>query len=103
MSMDNYKNPPSAAGAMEIGYAIAPGFRRQGLTVETAQAMVERAWGDERVRAVEAHTLAEENASTRLLLRLGFVRVAEVIDPDEGPLWRWRLVRDAALAAPLSR
>lgn len=96
VGMGGYKGPPSAEGAVEIGYAIAPGFRLRGLAGEAAGAMVERAWGDERVRAVEAHTLAEESASTRLLLRLGFLRVAEVTDADEGPLWQWRLLRGDA-------
>ena len=42
-------------------------------------------------RAVTAHTLAEENASTKVLQRCGFTRTAELIDPDEGPVWRWEL------------
>jgi ribosomal-protein-alanine N-acetyltransferase len=103
VGMGGYKGPPSAGGTVEIGYAIAPAFRRRGLAGEAARRMVERAWEDPRVIAVEAHTLAEESASVRLLVGIGFVRVAEVTDPEEGRLWRWRLPRDAAEPATSPR
>ncbi len=38
------------------------------------------------VHTVVAHTLAAENASTRVLLRCGFARVAELDDPEDGPI-----------------
>jgi len=41
------------------------------------------------IRRVWAHTLAENNASTRVLTRAGFVKIDEVVDPDDGPVWRW--------------
>jgi RimJ/RimL family protein N-acetyltransferase len=41
-----------------------------------------------------AHTLAAESASTSVLARCGFAPVAELIDPDEGPVWRWELRLD---------
>jgi hypothetical protein len=40
---------------------------------------------------VFAHTLVAESASASVLARCGFARVAEPIDPDEGPVWRWEL------------
>jgi RimJ/RimL family protein N-acetyltransferase len=45
------------------------------------------------VRLVRAHTLPESNASTRVLTNCGFRKTAEVVDPDDGPVWRWELVR----------
>jgi hypothetical protein len=44
---------------------------------------------------VIAHTLPQENPSTRILRRLGFEHVGEAVDPDEGPVWLWRLGRTA--------
>jgi len=41
-----------------------------------------------------AHTLAAESASTSVLARCGFAPVAELIDPDEGPVWCWELRLD---------
>jgi hypothetical protein len=43
------------------------------------------------VSVVCAHTLAKENASTKVLTRCGFRKTAELDDPDEGPIWRWEL------------
>lgn len=43
---------------------------------------------------VVAHTLAAESASTSVLARCGFARVAELTDPDEGPVWRLELRLD---------
>lgn len=44
------------------------------------------------VEAVMAHTLQEDNASVRVLIGLGFQREAELVDPEDGPSWRWRTV-----------
>jgi len=41
------------------------------------------------VRVVRAHTLPEANASTRVLTKCGFQRIGEVIDPEDGLVWRW--------------
>ena len=93
VGMGGYKGAPSPEGVVEIGYAIAPAFRRRGLATEAARWMVERAFAEPRVLAVDAHTLAEESHSTRVLGALGMVRIGEPVDPDEGPLWHWRLER----------
>ena len=36
-----------------------------------------------------AHTLPEENASTGALRRNGFIHAGEVMDPEDGLVWRW--------------
>jgi hypothetical protein len=41
------------------------------------------------VLVVRAHTLPAESASTAVLAKLGFARVAEVDDEESGPVWRW--------------
>jgi RimJ/RimL family protein N-acetyltransferase len=41
------------------------------------------------VRTVIAHTLPEENASARVLRKSGFEWVGDVVDPEDGPVWRW--------------
>lgn len=87
-----FKGPP-ADGVVEIGYAIAPAFRRQGLATDAAAQMVQRAFADPTIRAVDAHTLGSVNPSTRVLERSGFQRIADLNDPDEGSVWQWRRVR----------
>ena len=38
---------------------------------------------------VIAHTLPERNASCAVLNRNGFTLESEIIDPEDGPVWRW--------------
>jgi RimJ/RimL family protein N-acetyltransferase len=61
--------------------------------------MVSFASADDRVSLVCAHTLPEANASTRVLTRCGFRRIGEVIDPEDGLVWRWEKERKAQLIA----
>ncbi len=43
------------------------------------------------LRTAVAHTRPELSPSTSVLARCGFHRVSEVVDPDDGPLWRWEM------------
>ena len=39
--------------------------------------------------SITAQTFPEDNASTRILRKLGFVLKGSVIDPEEGTVWEW--------------
>lgn len=91
-----FKGPPSSDAVVEIGYAIAPAFRGQGLATDAVTQMVQRAFADTIVRAVDAHTLGHSNPSTRVLEKSGFRRIGESSDPDDGPIWHWRRERATA-------
>lgn len=80
-------------GTVEIGYAVAPNFQNQGLAAEAARGLIDFAFADRRVSAVEAHTLAERNASTRVLEKLGMRKIAEKHDEEDGDIWQWRIER----------
>ncbi|MBX3193584.1 MAG: GNAT family N-acetyltransferase [Microbacteriaceae bacterium] len=80
-------------GEAEIGYEIAPGYRRRHYGTGAAAALVEKAFRFGEVKSVIAHTMAQAGPATRVLERLGFVQEAEVPDPAAGTLWRWRLKR----------
>jgi ribosomal-protein-alanine N-acetyltransferase len=84
-----FKGPPDDAGVAEIAYAVAPTFQRRGYATQAAAALVEFARSDARVLQLRAHTLPEANPSTRVLTKCGFQHVGEVIDPDDGLVWRW--------------
>ena len=84
-----FKGPPSSAGAVEIAYAVEPEHQGKGFAKESAEALVEFALNQEEVKLVLAHTLPETNASTSVLASCGFQRAGEVIDPEDGPVWRW--------------
>ena len=88
-----FKGPPDDAGAVEIGYEIAPAWEGRGVATAAAGALVREAWEAPAVRAVTAHTLPGPGASARVLEKLGFARDGENLDGDVGFVWRWRLDR----------
>jgi RimJ/RimL family protein N-acetyltransferase len=84
-----FKGPPLADGVVEIAYGIAPEHQGKGYASEAAAALAGYAFATGQVQIVRAHTLPETNASTRVLAKCGFRCVGEVIDPEDGPVWRW--------------
>jgi RimJ/RimL family protein N-acetyltransferase len=86
-----FKGPPDADGAVEIAYGVDPAFQGRGYAKEAAAALVEFALRDERVRVVRAHTLPENGPSQGVLTANGFECLGEVIDPEDGLVWRWEL------------
>jgi RimJ/RimL family protein N-acetyltransferase len=83
-----FKGPP-VEGVVEVAYAIDPGHHGKGFATEAAHALVRYAFADPRVTVVRAHTLPGPNASTRVLTKCHFSHIGEVIDPDDGLVWRW--------------
>ena len=88
-----YKGPPDSEGVVEIAYGVDSAHQGCGYATEAALALVAFAFGSGEVRLVRAHTLPEENASTGVLTKCGFTCVGEVIDPEDGLVWRWELGR----------
>ncbi len=86
-----YKGKPDMNGTVEIGYEIAPGYRNKGFATELAKALISNALKHNNVSVIQAHTLAEENASVKVLTKCGFQKVEEIIDPDDGLIWKWQL------------
>jgi [ribosomal protein S5]-alanine N-acetyltransferase len=86
-----FKGPPQD-GVVELGYEIAEARQGGGLATAATRAMLEEALADDRVTAVIAHTLAERNASNRVLEKAGFSFDGEA-DEDGETVWRWRLAR----------
>ncbi len=84
-----FKGPPDGEGMVEIAYGIVPMRQGQGFATEAAGALLQFAAADPRVRLLRAHTLPEANASTHVLRKCGFVHIGDVVDPEDGPVWRW--------------
>ena len=80
---------PPDHGVVEIGYEIAPEFRRRGYATAATRAMVAKAAVAGGVHTVIAHTLAHENPSTGVLRRVGFRFAGEWPDQEQGAVWRW--------------
>ncbi len=86
-----YTGPPGSEAVVEIAYGIGPAYQGRGYATEAARALIAFAFGSGRVRLVRAHTRPEENASTRILTKCGFEKLGEVIDPQDGLVWRWEV------------
>jgi len=83
-----YKGPLDAEGAVEIAYGVHPSYQRRGYAKEAAAALTDFAF-EAGARLVRAHTLPDNVASARVLAACGFANIGEVVDPEDGLVWRW--------------
>jgi len=88
-----YKGPPND-GMVEFGYAVIPSCRGIGLATEIAAVLIDHAFSFPEITHVIAHTLAEENASVKVLRKCGLQFVSEINDPEDGLIWQWRLEKE---------
>ena len=84
-----FKGPPTSDGRVEIAYGVDEACRGRGYATEAARGLTAFALSTPSVRVVLAHTLPEESASTHVLRKSGFEWVGDVVDPEDGPVWRW--------------
>jgi RimJ/RimL family protein N-acetyltransferase len=85
-----FKGPP-VDGVVEIAYAIEPEQQGKGHATAAARALAAFAFASGEVRLVCAHTLPDGIASQRVLLKSGFEKIGEVIDPEDGLVWRYEV------------
>lgn len=85
-----FKGPPTDEGTVEIAYFTYPVFEGKGYATAMAHKLVELTACSTAVNRVLAHTLPHENASTRVLEKIGMTFVGEVIDPADGRVWQWQ-------------
>lgn len=90
-----FKNAPDAEGMVEIAYGVAAEHQNQGFATEAAEALVAFAFDSPQVRVVRAHTYEQENSSTRVLTKCGFQPLGQVVDPEDGLVWRWEKLPDS--------
>jgi len=84
----SYKREPSDLGEVEIAYYTFPHRESGGIATAMVRELTDRA--SPHVAFVIAHTLPVENASCKVLRRCGYQRVGEVLDPEDGLVWRWQ-------------
>ena len=92
VGLGSFKGPP-VEGVVEIAYAVVPEQQGKGYATAAARAMVEYAFRSPDVTKVLAHTLPSGVASQRVLLKSGFSQVGEVVDPEDGLVWRFEIAR----------
>jgi GrpB-like predicted nucleotidyltransferase (UPF0157 family)/RimJ/RimL family protein N-acetyltransferase len=79
-----FKGAPESDGTVEIGYGIDAHVRRQGLTTEAVQALLNWAFSKPECQAVTARTKMDNIPSIRVLEKLGFSLARET---DEELCW----------------
>jgi RimJ/RimL family protein N-acetyltransferase len=86
-----FKAPPTDQGEVEIAYFTYPSFEGRGYATSMAKRLIELARSSPSIRRVIAHTLPTSSASTRVLEKVGMRFAGEVMDPEDGPVWRWEI------------
>ncbi len=82
-----FHGAPDERGRVEIGYAVLPEYRRRGLAREAVLGLTGWAAGTGRARTCVASVAPDNTASLALVAALGFTRVGEQIDPEDGLEW----------------
>ena len=91
VGLGGFKAVPDPKRTVEIGYSVAPSYQGRGLATSAARQLIGIAFASGLVDCVCAHTLAELSASTRVLEKCGMAKVSEVIDPEDGNVWKWEI------------
>jgi GNAT superfamily N-acetyltransferase len=85
-----FKGKPTG-NSVEIAYCTFPPYEGQGLATKACERLIHIARGENANIAITARTLPEENASTKVLRKNGFVLAETVVDPDDGDVFEWIL------------
>ena len=83
---------PPANDEVEVAYFTFPGYEGRGVASRMAAALVDQTQAAvaEKGLTFTAHTLPQESASTRILRRLGFTLLGDIVHPEDGTVWKWR-------------
>ncbi|MFD4262526.1 GNAT family N-acetyltransferase [Streptomyces sp. NPDC058534] len=79
-----FHGPPDDAGMVEIGYSVAPDFRRQGYARSALIELLRRAAAEIAVTTVRATISPDNVASLATIWGFGFVEVGEQWDEEDG-------------------
>ncbi|MFF0671839.1 GNAT family N-acetyltransferase [Streptomyces tendae] len=79
-----FHGPPDEVGMVEIGYSIAPDFRRRGYARSALIELLRRAAAEPAVTTVRAAISPDNVASLATIAGLGFVEVGEQWDEEDG-------------------
>lgn len=90
------------AGAVKIGYTLAPEYQGRGYATEAVRALIVYAFGSLGATLIQAYALAKNTPSIRLMKRVGMHLAGRFEHKEDGEVWhgvRYELARlDAAEA-----
>ena len=81
---------PPRENRVEIAYFTVAELEGHGYATRTAIELVAIARSANPEITITAFTLRENNASTKILRRLGLKLFGDAQDPDAGAVWEWR-------------
>ncbi|MER7415093.1 MULTISPECIES: GNAT family N-acetyltransferase [Streptomyces] len=79
-----FHGPPDEVGMVEIGYSVAPEFRRQGYARSALRELLRRAAAEPAVTTVRASVGPGNAASLATISGFGFAEVGEQWDEEDG-------------------
>lgn len=79
-----FHGPPDEVGMVEIGYSVAPDFRRRGYARAMLTELLRRAAAEPAVRTVRAAISPDNVASLATISGFGFVEVGQQWDEQDG-------------------
>ena len=91
-----FLGPPDPAGNVEIGYSVVAERRGRGYATEMIGILARRAFDDDRVHRITAHTDSDNEASMKVLEKNGFERAGTSSFLDQGDKIGWVLERGDA-------
>lgn len=89
-----YHGAPDATGMVEIGYQVAPPYRRRGYAIEAVRGLIANAFSHPEITRVRASIRPDNEPSLSLTAKLGFVQVGEQMDEIDGLEFVFELTRD---------
>ncbi|MEU6341566.1 GNAT family protein [Streptomyces sp. NPDC046977] len=79
-----FHGPPDGTGTVEIGYSVAPAFRRRGYARSAVAELLRRAAAEPSVLTVRAAVAPDNRASLATIAGFGFAEVGEQWDEEDG-------------------
>ena len=83
----NFHGPPDEGGVPEVGYSLLPEFRGKGYAVEAVRGLFDWAHGEHGVSRFRASIAPDNERSQNLVAKLGFTKVGEQWDEEDGLEW----------------
>lgn len=68
---------------VDIGFAFLPAFEKRGYAFEAASQIMVRGFTDFDLNQLSAITMQDNHSSQKLLVKLGFTRVGQVVIPND--------------------
>ena len=84
----SFKGKP-VNNSVEIAYCTHPNYENRGYATKMCKKLIEIAQKENKQIKITAKTLPETNASTKILIKNGFMNNGIILDIDNGEVYEW--------------